>query len=350
MSLLFSGLSAQSVSEKRSYMKTLPISRGTKLEVINKYGDIKITTWNKDSVFIMSEIEAFAQNESKLTKMFEGINTNVTAAGQIVRAKSEFDQNILVLLESFKGLTEKIIDYDSRVKISYFINIPDYADIHIENQFGDVSMENNKGVVSVSLSNGDFNANSLNKLSEFTLNFGEAEIGYVASGKINSTFSEFVISEAGDLTVNSTSSRYDFKKAGRITVESRRDKIFAGDISELAGVSYFTDFKIETLLKETDLTIKYGGLDIETTDSRFEKINLISAFSDITLGFDPSTSYNFEIKHTNAFVVTPGKNTKSEKEALNDDKKEYLTTGTYGSNPGSRKVEIEATRGNIHLK
>jgi hypothetical protein len=191
MSLLFSGLSAQSVSEKRSYMKTLPISKGTKLEVINKYGDVKITSWNKDSVFIMSEIEAFAPSESKLTKMFEGITTDVTQAGSIVRAKSEFDQNILVLLESFKELTEKIIDYGSRVRISYFINIPDYADIHIENQFGDILMEDNKGVISVSLSNGDFKANSLNKLSEFTLNFGEAEIGFVAFGKINSTFSEF---------------------------------------------------------------------------------------------------------------------------------------------------------------
>ncbi len=331
-------------------MKTLPISKGSKLEVINKYGDVKITTWNKDSVFIMSEIEAFAPSESKLTKMFEGITTDVTQAGSIVRAKSEFDQNIQVLLESFKELTEKIIDYGSRVKISYFINIPDYADIHIENQFGDISMEDNKGVISVSLSNGDFKANSLNKISEFTLNFGEAEIGFVASGKINSTFSEFVISESGDLSINSTSSRYDFKKAGRITVESRRDKVFAGDVSELAGASYFTDFKIEDLLKEMDLTLKYGSLDIERTEDRFEKINLISVFSDITLAFDPSSSYNFEIKHTNAFVVTPVKTTKMDKEALNEDKKEYLTTGTYGTNPGTRKVGIEATRGNIHLK
>jgi len=147
MSLLFSGLSAQSVSEKRSYRKTLPINKGAKLEVINKYGDVKVTTWNKDSVFIMSEIEAFAPNESRLTKMFGGITTDITQAGSIVRAKSEFDQNLLVLLESFKGLTEKIIDYDSRVKISYIINIPEYADIHIENQFGDISMDNNKGVV-----------------------------------------------------------------------------------------------------------------------------------------------------------------------------------------------------------
>jgi len=187
-------------------------------------------------------------------------------------------------------------------------------------------------------------------MSEFTLNFGEAEIEYIATGNITSTFSKFVIGECGDLSFNSTSSRYDLKKAGRVKFESRRDKVYAGDISELEGASYFTDFRIESLLKSMDLTLKYGSLEVERTESRFENITLTSVFSDITLAFDPAASYNFEIKHTNAFVVTPGKNTKSDKEALNEDKKEYLTTGTYGSNPGSRKVEIEATRGNIYLK
>ncbi len=55
-------------------------------------------------------------------------------------------RDLNTLLESFKGLTDKIIDYDSRVQITYFINAPDYVDINIDNQFGDVSMENNKGI------------------------------------------------------------------------------------------------------------------------------------------------------------------------------------------------------------
>jgi hypothetical protein len=48
--------------------------------------------------------------------------------------------------------------------------------------------------------------------------------------------------------------------------------------------------------------------------------------------------------------VLPELNTKSEKETLNDEKKEYLITGTTGSDPGSREVRIDATRGNICLK
>jgi hypothetical protein len=348
--LIINPLSAQSVSEKRSYTKSLPLVKDARLEIKNKYGDIHFTSWKKDSVYIIADIEAFAPNHSKLQKMLDGIEINITGTGSLIRAETEFEREITVLLESFKGLTEKIIEFDSRVQINYYINIPDYVDINIENQFGDISMENNTGVISVDLSNGDFEANSLNRISGLSLDFGDVEIGSVKTGKINTTFSKFVIRESDDLSVNSTSSRFELRKAGKVNVESRRDKFFIGDISNLSGISYFTDYKIENLTGDVDLNLKYGSLDAERIDDRFEKINLASAYSDITADFDPSASFEFEIRHTNAFVVLPEKNIKSEKEVLNEDKKEYLITGRLGNSPGSRKVKIDAIRGNIYLK
>ena len=343
-------LSAQSVSEKRSFMRSIPVAKDTKLEIINKYGNIQITSWNKDSVYILADVEAFAPDHSKLEKMLEGIEINITGTGPLVKAETEFEKEITVLLESLKELTEKIIKYESRVQINYYINIPDYADIDIENQFGDVSLENNTGVISVDLSNGDFKANSLDRISEFSLDFGDVEIGSVRSGKINTTFSKFVISESDDLSINSTSSRFELGKAEKINIESRRDKFFISDIAGMSGISYFTDYKIENLSGNTDLTLKYGSFDTESIDNRFEKISLDAAYCDITMDFDPSVSYRFEIRHLNAFVVIPDNNIKSEKEVINKDKKEYLITGTLGNNPGSRKVEIDATRGNIYLR
>ena len=328
----------------------MPLEKNARLEIKNKYGDIHLTSWNKDSVNIMAEIEAFAPNHSKLENMLDGVEINITGSGSVVRAETEFGREITEFLESLKGLTEKIIEYESRVQINYYINIPDYVDINIENQFGDISMENNTGVISVDLANGDFKANSLNRISEFSFDFGDAEIGSVKSGKINTSFSRFMISESGDLSINSTSGRFELGKTEKINIESRRDKFFIGNIAVMNGISYFTDYHIENLSGNTDLTLKYGSFNTESIGARFEDINLTSAYCDITLGFDPSASCEFEIRYTNAFVVIPDKNIKSEKETLNEDKKEYLITGTLGNNPGSRKVEIDAIRGNIYLK
>jgi hypothetical protein len=350
ISLLVTTLSAQSVSEKRSFIKTLPLTKDARLEIKNRYGDIHISSWEKDSVNIMAEIEAFAPNHEKLAKLLEGVEININESGPVVRAETEFGREITDFLESIKGLTEKIIEYDSRVQINYYINIPDYVNINVENQFGDISMENNTGVISVDLSNGDFKANSLNRLSDLSLDFGDAEIGSVRSGKIKTSFSRFVIRESGELSINSTSGRFELDKAEEIDIESRRDKFFIENTAGMTGISYFTDYSIENLSGNTDLTLKYGNFNAENIDPRFEKIDLLSSYCDISMHFDPAASCGFEIRHTNAFVVIPEKNTRSEKETLNKDKKEYLITGTFGSNPGARKVVIDATRGNIYFK
>jgi hypothetical protein len=348
--LLYSSLSAQSNSEMRSFIKTVPVGKETSLEVNNKYGTIHITSWNKDSAYIRAEVKAFASNQSKLNKMFDGIKVNFMETTYLVRAQTDFTQNINMLFESFKGMTSKLIAYDSRVEINYYISVPEYLSLKIENKYGDVYMDNNTGDFSIKVSNGSFKANSLGKGSSVTLAFCDATINSVVSGKIDASFSEVSIGETEDLSINSISTKYDIKKAGMIRTESRRDKFFIGKIETLDGNSYFTDYKINNVKKALDLTTKYGSVNADFIEKGFGAINITSGYSDISLEFDQSASFNLDIRHINAFLVLPDKNIKTDKKALNEEKKEYMTYGTVGRNPGSTKVKIDATHGNIYIK
>jgi hypothetical protein len=343
-------LSAQTISEKRSYTKSVPVNRETTMEVSNKYGTIQITSWNKDSAYIRAEVEAYAPNQTRIRKMLDGIDVNITETTHFIRAQTSFIQNINMLFEAFKGITGKFIDYDSRVQINYFINVPEYLNLKIENKYGDVYLENCYGNFSLSLSNGSFKANSLGKGSDIRLTFCDASINSVESGDINSSFSEIDLGTIGDLRINSVSSRFDLARSGKLNVESRRDKFYISEITSIEGDAYFTDFKIENLSGETDLTTKYGDLDISMIDPRFNTINIVSSFSDISLIFDNSASYNLEIRHLNTYLVIPDNISKTDKEVLNEEKKEYLTSGIVGRNPGNRITKINATRGSIYIK
>jgi hypothetical protein len=347
---IFCALSAQNNSELRSFMKTVPVGKETVMEVSNKYGSIHITAWDKDSAYIRAEVKAFAPSQDKLKKMFEGITININETPYLVRAQTDFTQSINMLFESFKGITSKLISYDSRVEINYYINIPGYLNLKIENKYGDVYMEDNTGNLSVSVSNGSFKANSLGKGSLITMTFCDATINSIASGKIDAYFSEISIGETDDLTINSISSRYDIKKAGVIRTESRRDKFFIGNTATLQGNSYFTDFKVNNIQKEINLTSRYGSLNADFIEKGFEAININSGYSDISLAFDQGSSYYLDIRHLNAFLVLPDKNITTEEKTLNEEKKEYVIYGTVGKNPGKTKVKIDATRGNIYLK
>ena len=343
-------ISGQSFTEKRTVRKTFPVNRDMTFELNNKYGTVHITSWNYDSVAVRAEVEASTSNLERLRKMFQGIDVDITETSFLVRAETRFTQNISILFETFKGLTNKLIPYESRIQVNYFINAPEYRDMKITNKYGDVYLENNKGRFSLNLSNGSFKANSLDDASGITLTFCDATVKNIKSGDLNASFCEVMINEAQDLSVTSISSRFDIRKAGKIDLESRRDKFFIGNVQTITGNSYFTSFRIDVLEREMNLDANYGSINADLVEKSAELITINSSYTDIELDFDPSLSYNLDIKHLNTFLVLPEKNSSLEEKTLNEEKKEYMTFGTVGKNPGNVKVKIDATRGNIYLK
>jgi hypothetical protein len=343
-------LNGQSYSEKRVFQKSFVAKKGTTVEITNKYGTIHLSTWNKDSVSMRAELEAFASSQSKVGKMFEGININFSEANQSIIATTDFVQSINMLFESFKGMTNKLIPYDSRIQINYFVSLPDYANIKIDNKYGDVYMEDNNADLSVSLSNGSFKANNINSASKLKFTFCDATINKMGAGTVDASFSEIVITESKNLSISSISSRFDLKHAGKINVESRRDKFFIGSIESAEGDSYFTDFKIELLKDEINLVPRYGSLYVYLIETSFKGVTLNTGYTDVSLTFAPEASYNLDIRHINAYLSVPEKNSKLEKKSISEDKKEYVTFGSVGINPGKAKVKIDSNRGNIYLK
>jgi hypothetical protein len=343
-------ISAQKENETRNYIKSFKATRDASLEVVNKYGSVHLSSWNKDSISVRAEVKAFAPSQPKLAKMFEGVKVDITDTKYLIRATTEFSSSISGLFESFKGMTGKVISYDSRIEINYYINAPEYIDVTIENRYGDVSAGNIGGRFSLTLSNGDFRADSIGKSASLTLSFTDATIHSLASGKIDANFSEVKLDRTGDIEVSSISSRFDIKEAASIRCESRRDKFFIESIGSLSGNSYFTDFRIGNLKKSMDINDRYGNINTDQIARNFSSVNVISTSSDISLRFDKGSSYNLDIRHINAFVVLPDNDANIEKKALNEEKKEYTVYGTVGKNPGSAKVKLDATRGNIYIK
>ncbi|HRT88588.1 MAG TPA: DUF4097 family beta strand repeat-containing protein [Bacteroidales bacterium] len=336
-------------TQKRILERTEPAGRETTLEINNKYGKIEITLWNRDSVYIRTEIEAYAPSQSRTDKMLSGISIDFSSSKYLFKAKTSFDQSPGMILESFKGMTSKVINYDSRIEVNYYVKIPDYISIRLDNRYGDVFMENLKGNLFLNLSNGSFKAGNIEGSCELNLDFANATLNEAGTCRIDGSFSELTIKESGAMNINSISSRYETGKVSELTIESRRDKIFTGTVDVFRGNSYFSQIRIDRLTGEADINPKYGNLTITDIDNMFRRIKINSGYNDIYLTFDRSASYNFYLRHTNTFVSLPNEAT-TEKKPVSEEKKEYITTGTIGRSPGKRQVDIEATRGTISLR
>lgn len=341
---------AQPYAETRTFKRSVPVNRDMTLEINNKYGTIHISPGASDSVSIKAELEATASNGERAEKMLHGININFSETSYMVKAETEFTQTINELFETFKGITKKIIPYDSRIQINYYVSAPDYLNLRIINRYGDVYIENCNGDFTLDLSNGSFKANKLNKSAHINLNFCDATVNNIREGWLDASFSDLIIGESDNLSLSSVSSRFDLKKTGTLDASSRRDKFFIGTAGIIRGNSYFSDFRVEELKKEINLVSKYGSINSDNIGKTIELVNINSSYTDIYLTFDPAASYNLDIRHTNSFVVIPEHNARVEKKSIDEEKKQFLVSGPVGKNPGDVKVVIESVKGNIHIK
>ncbi|HBH85631.1 MAG: hypothetical protein A2X05_08615 [Bacteroidetes bacterium GWE2_41_25] len=347
--LPFNRLLPQGASESRSFIRSFPTTKESVLEVNNKYGTIEITTWQKDSVFIRAEIKASASNQSKLNKMFDEISVKISGTGNLLLAQTVFNQSINAFFENFKGMTNKVINYESQVEINYYINVPEYMNLRVENRYGDVFMEKNSGNFELTLSNGSLKADVPGRKCSLNLSFCDATITSFLSGSINASFSDITISDIKRVKIKTISSKYRINKAGEIEIESRRDDLFIDNIGNLEGDSYFTDFEVRSLTGSLNLVSRYGNLNFENIAPQFESVNINSGFSDVSLEFDPDASYRFEIRTANTFLVLPP-GLKTDERTLDESKKEYMKTGAAGQNPGERLLKIDASRGKIYVR
>lgn len=343
-------LKAQKETEIRNFIRSYPVRKNASLEVVNKYGSVRLTNWDLDSVSIRAEVIAYAPDRSKTEKMFDGVKIDITDYDYTIRARTEFSQSFGMLVESFKGMTSKMISYDSRLEVNYYISLPEYLDITVENRYGDVYIEDSKGTVSLTISNGSLKAGTIDKASSLNLSFCDAKIRSIGSGRLDASLSEITINEIKDLTIKSIGSKFEIEKASSLRTDSRRDKFFIGTVDWLYGNSYFTDFRIDNLVRKIEITSKYGNITTEKIEKGFESVNLVSGYSDISLDFDENASYNLDLRHVNAFVSLPDNDENIEKHSLDSEKKEYLIKGHIGGGSDGATVKIDATRGNIYLK
>jgi len=155
--------------------------------------------------------------------------------------------------------------------------------------------------------------------------------------------------ETENIKLTSASSKVWIDRCGKMHIDSRSDDLSFGDVSLITGEAYFSDITTGNLGDELSLAMKYGNLSCENIDRDFSLIDIKSQYTDVDLLMPVEASYTFDIHHTNAFVSLSGITPEPERTTVNEEDRIYITSGNYGSAPGSSKIRIDATRGEIRI-
>jgi hypothetical protein len=343
--LLFTGLSlaGQPFRKSRSISKSFKIGTETEIRVNNKYGNIQLITWEKDSVKFEIKIEVMAKKESKAHANFERIDINFVASEYYVEVTTSFAGQGSFWTD-VKDKTGSVFAGENKTQINYKIYIPSTQSLEIENKYGNVFTSDYDGTISIKLSNGDIKSHAFYGKTSIDLQYGYANIKFIENGDLNLNYhSEFDLDESNNLKIDSRSSRISIDKIDELVTNSNKDKYHLKEVNTLNAKTSFSYFEIQQLGKQITITGKYGDLDIKNLGDEVTSVNFVFQNTDINIDkradqvFDIDLIYDEEAE---LYFSDELKNKSTIKE--NEEEKLVKTKGILGSG-NSPSIRIKGT-------
>jgi len=349
--LLPGALKSQVYERNRQEIKAFKVYKETSLEVYNKYGNIHLFTWDKDSVKIKIDVQVKANKESKADKIFEYINFEFSNTKYYIIARTQFKQRGTFWSE-VSDLANTLFSGNNKAQIDYFVYMPKGMQAKFENKFGNVYITDLSGDIDLKLSNGDFKANDLTGKFDLKLSFGNASINSVESGNLNISYGELELGNAKDLIVESKSSTLNIEKVNSLKVNSRRDKFYIDELGSISGETSFSYLTLKNFNSDLNMNTEYGEVNLSSIHPDFKMIELTSKYTDILMNMNQNTSFLVDIMHSEDTQVNyPEGYAGLTFETI--DKKEdiYKTSGMIGNQSGNKgNVKILIKAGNVTFR
>jgi len=276
--------------KERNISKTYTAS-GNTLNIDNRFGHIKITTWDKNEIKVDIHLETSSTDKEFTEKSFERMDVEESKDGNNINLKTILN----------KGGEKNVgcNNCSNTIVVDYEIHIPANNTLKIQNSFGDVTIPDYTGSVSLTVKYGELIAGKLSRPEKIVVDFGKADLKSLGNIDMEFKYSKVTI---GNLTGN-CKLKFSFCGYSKVNLDNGLTSLTLNDsyssvhlvppaklaASYTINTSYgsFVD-KTDVGISRTDTPSKYGA----DQSRRFEgksgagavKIDIKSSFGKIMIG------------------------------------------------------------------
>lgn len=298
---------------KTYYQEKYEVDKGASLVIQNKFGDIHCQAWDESSISVNVTVKVDASSQEKADRVFDKVNISLTGSRTKVEGKTTVG-NI----------------NNANYSIDYDIRMPRWANIDLDNQFGNIYLDETDGSVKINLDYGDMESNAFNgPKTDLTIKFSNVETGYIKDGTINIEYSDLDSKGADNLKLFSRFSKLTIEKIAMLNLDSQYDEVKTGSAGGIISVSRFSDLKFDKINGDFDFDIDYGDLEAKYISPSFKVGKIRNSFAGVSLGFDPKTSMSINAEMDFGELSYPKNNM-----SMSEETKGY-TTHIYKGRMGS---------------
>ncbi|RZN81025.1 MAG: hypothetical protein EVB11_10710 [Winogradskyella sp.] len=335
-------LSDKVTTRERVIQKSYKVDKNATLKVNNKFGNVDIITWDKNTIEFDILIRVSGNDEDKIEDRLERIDIDFSATNSLVSAITKIEKNKSNWWNWGKKMNLKL-------EINYVIKIPITNSIDINNDFGNVNVDTLKGVAKINCDHGNITTKEL-MADGNELNFDHTKncyFEYIKSGKINADFSSYTVAKTKDLNISADHTSGHIETAENITYNCDFKSLKVDNVNNITGNADHLTLLIGTVYKNVSVKSDFGSVKIGKMASNAQNISIDAEHARIYLGYDSAYNFNFDINLEHASLKNTD-NFNFTKRRLKSSDKYY--SGSYGDNSSNNLVKISSEFGSVTFK
>jgi hypothetical protein len=275
---LLTSLSLRAEEFTKTYKEKYAVQKGATLSIDNKYGNVHCQNWEESSIAITVTITVDASSQEKADKVFDKINIALSGSPTMV-----------------SGVTTMGSINNADFSINYDIMMPKWANIDLENQFGEIYIAEVDGTAQINLEYGDLEVVALNGLgTDLTLKFSKGSVDYLKDGKVQVEYGKFESDGTGPLSIVSRFSGVDISKVEKLNLDSQYDEIELGAVGQIIAISRFSGVDVDKITGSFEFDSEYGDINVSYVGAAFGTGKVRNSFAGVDLTFDPKAAFNID--------------------------------------------------------
>lgn len=264
LTVLFIGIIFSLSAEDKTWVektKTLVFTYDSKdvdrIDVTNKFGNVKVMHWNKHSVKVNVNIRANAVSNALTEKYLDNI-----------QIKKEVKNKVLSLQTHMSDVPQNQDKKNSYCTVDYLIYMPENTQLRIENSFGNISLPEFFAPLMISLQHGNLDVPIINN----------------AESQLNIKFGKAVISELVGARINSANSNVDIQVLKDADIKFERGVLTAQDVENIKGKIKYAKSYFNNLNQMIELDVAYTtDLRLGNLNKDLKQLKINTTYSDIQL-------------------------------------------------------------------
>ncbi len=345
---LFPAVLLANIEKKHEKQKVIKrqfdVVKDATVYIKNKYGNINVSTWDKNLVEITVKIEVKGDNLDNITKKLNTIDVTFKATKSLVEAITTFETT----RSKWSWWGNDQMDY----KINYIVKLPISNQVNLNNKYGDIELLNElKGRAIIDCSYGAINLEKLsNDHNSIELKYSnDSEINYVKSANISGDYSSFEINRAKKLKLNTDYTHVKIGEIDQINFSDDYGSLAIEKVSSIEGSSDYGRVKIGTLTKSLKIDADFGGVYVKNIEKGFESILIDASYTGVKLRTNIDNNFTFKVAMKYSSFNYPRNDRIDLLKSIDKNTKKYYE-GVYGSSKTSSNINITASYGNVSLK